>query len=638
MSLLLPTRFLTADVQKLMLRRATQPWEGKQLLPEVDGSHPAVVSDSSAFLNFQREVRHRLMNDMPVSKAEDGLYDRRGVAVSWENASYVAGYAMTPVTVPPVNNEGMVPGLATRFLKPMHQKIYDLFFDWCFNPARYKPASAHFNKLAHTGAPFRRTSHPEFKLAILSRTTGVSVPQLNANPDSPTAWHDMCQLLLQNKYDEAADRFGASCLSILGFRRQSSDKGTLNSDETIFTPKERLVNDVQYALSGGKKGRRFAADRRIVIDGKVVRDMAAQRCRTVWGGPGWNNYPFTVLLAQARASYFERGSWTWEHRGSSDIERKLRDMVAVENLDVSQYDQSFQPWLIEHFCDCWAKYLPETTAFAMRLAFHLPYFVPNPDVNESGGFVIGNPSRPEGLRYGLPSGIAVNPDVGKFHVPWAIMCMLDDLFGDMHTEESITQFMQGSYPRFSILNCGDDTVMIFRDQEAKDEIDDWFASHRPGALPWYFVMQPEAAGTFLGNVLVRDGASIRVMPNIFSAYANWWMAERGVDHPSRRDYWHIGWQQRNALFAQCPEYETYERVISDCSRKHFGHPADEWAIIKGGSLQYDGINALVAAKPDLLQWRFRPDDPELDQNLVAQTMTTVDVDTCQRITEVLLRG
>lgn len=632
---LLPTRFLRADVQKLLARRATQPWEGKLLLPALDSSHPAIVSDSPQFLEFQRAVRRRCMEEIPISQAQDGLYDRRGVAVSWENASYIAGYAMTPVTVPPVNNTGMVPNLLQGFERPSHRVIYRTFFDLCFSPAHFASSSAHFNKLASTGAPYRRTSHPEFKLALLSWITGVAIPQLKSKPVDADAWRKLTDLLLSEKFDEAADKYSASCLYLLGFRRQSSDKGKLSHG--VFTAKERYVNDRDYALTSGRRGRRFPASREIRIRGEVIPDMAAQRCRTVWGAPGWATYPITVLAAQARAHYFEWGSFMWEHRGALDIEAKLRDAVAVENLDVSQYDQSFQPWLVDEWCASWARHLPEGTARVFELTFHMPYFVPNPDVNGTGGYVIGNPSKPNRLQYGLPSGVAINPDMGKFHVPWAFMCMLDDLFGDLHDEAAITAFVQGRYPRMAILNCGDDTVMVYRDAETKDAVDEWFSLHGPHGKPWYFAMQPEAAGTFLGHVLVADGERIRVLPNIFSAYSNWWMAERGVDHPSRAQFWHVGWAQRNALYTACPTWTDYERIIEDESRRCFGRPASEWAMIAKAELQYDGINALVAAKPDLLQWRFRPDDPELDPNLVSQTMTSVDPDTCARIVEVLLK-
>lgn len=241
------------------------------------------------------------------------------------------------------------------------------------------------------------------------------------------------------------------------------------------------------------------------------------------------------------------------------------------------------------------------------------------------------------MEYGLPSGSVFTDVIGKGVAASALIVLLHKRFGGLSSESEIDNFLRGYDPRFALINSGDDNWIVAREVSREDIMD---ALDKPTG--YALSIAPEEAGSFLGWVAAKspnEGEGIRVHPSVVSYISNFFVPERGVDHPSRRDFWHIGWQVRRDFFGSAPEFTKVNEILRSTFQETYGYD------IEGHYLPFRDMvpttftsdaDKLVALNPEYIHYRIDPND--VSESVMELFSGKVDEYTVTSIATVLSGG
>lgn len=547
---------LVADLDRARIRMTRVARnKGEKVMPSLDGG---VLSYDPRMLREKEELADKLTEMCPATIDSAGFGGPNGVVSDFYALRNVAGYLMTPMTVPPMDNGGLVKelGLAPGFLSQRHERIFVDLHRAMFRAMEEAPLSV--RKAASSGFPHFQTDLVAKKAEIFN--------MLHSAPEILTKFHN-------GELERLYTDHGLFFATYIGVRLQP-DKVVKGSDGR-FMAKPREINDEAYAR-GLANGTRSTAKKEVYLPGRLdpLNGHFALRRRTVYGYPSSYNYWLTSFFTLWRAVYLNRYAFTWKHRGADDIKEKLSKFAYVVGADVKQFDQSVGWWILDRFVSEFNDILKEEVVEFFRKVLQQPVFQPHPNVG--GGFefnpCFGDPFdlNTFTLKPGLPSGIGPNPDIGKFIMTWVYLCVLDDYFKDV-LESGVDVILRGDHPRYGLLDMGDDAVLCSNDEGFIA----WFAEFvKKEDQPYYVKLEPENGISFLGNVIYRDHSDrLQVAPNPVTFLVNWLVPERGIDSPLRQFY-ATGWFERKKHYARSPSFDTVWSTWEDVHRKHFGSGLD----------------------------------------------------------------
>lgn len=561
---------------------------------------PEVMSTDRKVLRFLEILADRLTEAFPATADESGVCGPNAIPRNFYALRNVAGYVMNPTSIPPVDNAMIREdlGLLDKFHSPRHQAIFNELIKQMFG--RASPASVPIRRSASTGSPDYVDDVPKKKRELRLALTNLD---------------DFLALVDRGNLSGLYQKYNATIVQSLGIRLQPD---SVTKDENgRFTTKSREVNDELAARSSFKEGRRFAADKTVCIDGQKVPGHFAMRRRTVYGMSFVANYVVSAHCACWRQVYLEEYAFTWKHRTAVSILEKMQLFKHQVGVDVKQFDQSVGSFLIDAFLEQLAKYVDRRFVELLRLMFHAPFISPAPSVGAPSDDERINPFfgtdpfdvKSFTMNLGLPSGIGINPDFGKFIMTFQYLCLLDDYYHDV-MEVGLPTILTGHHTKYALLDMSDDGVILTNDAH-------FAAFVAEGNYPSkYFKLELESPVSFLGNVPYRkEDGSLGLAPDLVSFFVNWWVPEKGVDHPSRRQFWAIGDRERRAHYAKCPSYSAAFKIYTELFYEHFGvHPesiAQKYYPEQKAFSALSYIDQLVMMRPELLLYKY-------DENQVSQ--------------------
>jgi hypothetical protein len=273
------------------------------------------------------------------------------------------------------------------------------------------------------------------------------------------------------------------------------------------------------------------------------------------------NYLATLVLNGFRDDYLSRYEFTYKVRGPQDFESKIAQRYLV-GVDVKQFDQNYSEDFAEAIFNRMNVLIREDLVKALRKLWTCPVYCPPPSFSreETPGLWIGNPFNPEEdpINLGLPSGVAYNPDAGKWYGTFLLLCVLDDLYHDV-LEVGIDSILKGEHSEYGLLNASDDAVLLIKSKAKAEELR---ARLDSGQASKYLIFELEQPITYLGMVprISTAGAQYDVLRNTVNYLKNRWIPEAGIESPLRR-YWALGWLVKNEEFAAqegIPEIQEFE--------------------------------------------------------------------------------
>jgi len=563
--------------------------------------YPGVMSDSPDTLRMLESIAVKLTDRLTAKVGPDGVVGSNAIAGNFYNLLTTAGYGMDPASIPPMNNSKIRESLHLRsdFKTSRHKQIATILFETMFSNAI--PAKLSIRREASTGSPDYVNDVPKKKSELRNALS---------NLDDYLSMVDKGELL--SLYVD----YNSPIVQTLGERTQAD---SVTYADGVFKSKDREVNDELAARTSLASGRRFIANKNVVVDGNHVKNHFSGRRRAVYGMAFVPNYVVASIFTCLREYYLDRYAFTWKHRTPDSILAKMTRYKYLAGFDVKQFDQSVPTFLIDFFCDQLRNTCDHRVAKLIKLMFSAPYIVPHPsiytgqDVDPIDPLFGENPFDPAtfNMELGLPSGISCNPDFGKFAMVFQYLCVIDDYFGDV-IEHGIPAILMGEHEQYALLNMGDDCVLLVNDDVFYKHInDEAYAAD-------YFAVEREEPISFLGNVPYRtDSGELKLAPNIASFFVNWLVPEHGVSSNKRKHFWAVGDRERRQHYSRSPSYPEAYDIYEEEFSKYIGRtPSSITAEYydtqrKMNSLSF--IDALVLQNPDYLQYRFDPEDvsPEI---------------------------
>jgi hypothetical protein len=378
--------------------------------------------------------------------------------------------------------------------------------------------------------------------------------------------------------------------------------------------KDREASSLRQAL-GIDGGRDIASKEVQQQKGKLTFD--AQRERIVYAGPGGINYLCTLVINGFRDHYLNEFAFTYKLRGPEDLAQKISQKYLI-GVDVKQFDQNFSETFADRMFDRLEQVIRPDLAASFRKLWRCPVYCPPPSLDRSAtpGLWLGNPFNPkeDEINLGLPSGVAYNPDAGKWYGTYLLLCLLDDVYGDV-LEVGIPQILKGAHPQYAILNASDDAVIMVNENRRFAQIRDLL---KTGEASKYIKFDLEEPISFLGFVprISSSGTQYDVLRNVVNYLKNRWVPERGIESPARK-YWALGWLTKNEEFAHqegIPEIQEFESYLV---KKHLD--SDLISCIRACAAQKQmtigsADDAMFLQNPDYIHYRaINPSDELLAQ-------------------------
>jgi len=574
---------------------------------------PGVHSTDVRYLTLMEVLADELTNAFPSETKPSGLLGANAVGGDFFALRTVAGVSM-PAAVPVARNQKLreLNGIKTTdFVSLRHREIARSLVRLMFG--KRKLVGAAFQKTASTAIPKFLTS-VVYKQAVLDHLL------LNR--------HRLMKMIEADDVHGLRRDFDAVYASFILHRLQAD---SIKKTENGWESKERLIPTKTFAMSGGLQGTRVPADKTVWLEGHRLDGHFACRRRAVYAFNGVLNYFMTMLLAQPRAYYLSEYEFTFKHTTPDQIKSKLDGYDFVMKFDTASMDTNVPEFGARLFCDEMSTIYTPAFGKLIWAAFTAAYFQPPTSakalLNNETGFWIGDPSKAGGQVFpGLPSGIAPNPDFGKWWMTFCALAAIDDEFGDVL--ENLDSVLRGKHEFVGLLDSSDDMVLGVR---RTTQTDLWRARLLEEGVSPYMKMTLEGS-TFLGNVLYEDQTGeTQLSPDIVSFFKNWFVPEHGLDSTART-YWPLGWTARCQHYAKAPTYVEAKYLLDDVWKTTMkGVPtveqsayANRHLVDQIQSLSRTDIDAMFLRKPEQLHYALSPAD--ITPELLAHFSLTVSPD------------
>lgn len=548
---------------------------------------PGIYSFDPKYLHLMERVYAELSAEFPVTANEDGTAGQNGIPTGWETLLSVPGYGMDPLPIPLTDNGSLRetygldanPDFASNEDRALFHELVDEMF------GHHTPASLHYRRGAVTGVPYM-TADDDYKMSSLRR--------LLAAPD------DLIRKVLTRPEDAAKEYGAVNAYAI--FKRSQADGGTVKGRRLI--PKERLSPDPAYVRSQGREGRLLPCDKSVVLDGRYYDMHSAMRERPVFGMNFELNHLGVGVASCVRAVYLDRFAFTFKHRSGEELAAKLSSTPHIVGCDVKNMDNTVWRRGIEELLIGLRRHWRDDFVDLLQAMLFAPFVIANPyrDGRAFDPFFGGDPFDPKSWTSwpGLPSGIFFNPDIGKFIMTFvyaiaARECGMPLKAGD----GSLRRFLMGE-AETKLCDMSDDALIGFPLKEMADKFDDYESP--------YMKLGVERPAAMLGNVAVRKDGVLAFVPNAVTYLSNFYVPEHGISSKLRRDFWSVGFVERNSHYAAAPAIARVKEIINKGMRDVFGVDADTLAAVHrlehGLARDLSSIDQQVLTNPAYLHYRY----------------------------------
>lgn len=509
---------------------------------------PGIKSDSPLNLLFNTKLAEQLSSEFTKVVRDDGFFDENAISTNFYELNTVAGYYMDPATYTVIGNEGLRNdmGLINGFKTKRHKDIFHEFIKLRY--AEHNGERAKISKISSSGFP------------RFSKSLTHKVEHLNYLVDKRETIKD---LFLKDDFSSLLNKFGMVFGKNSVYRGQA-DSVSHNGSKLVSKPRE--VNDLLYALTSGKEGRRFTADKSVLVDGNLISGKFGMRKRTANGMAIPVNLWCSAYFEGYRNYADNTYGMTFKHKTRSSIEEKINKYEKVFAMDVTQYDQSVPEWLFDE----WLKLLPGNEFFknyVNKLSKCPMYY--------GGVGSIGDPvwtGNPLDVKYfdqwtGLVSGIFYTSAAGKDFFTWTVLCLIDDYYKDVLG--NVDSILKWEDPRYSISNMGDDTLLHTSDNKFYQHLLLMEETSTTSISP-YFKVDKEDGLKFVGNVgYMSQDNEIKLCGDLGSYFKNMIVPERGLDS-KHRQYGVYGLMERRSVFMDNPSFAKADEIFMKLFRDTFG--------------------------------------------------------------------
>lgn len=313
--------------------------------------------------------------------------------------------------------------------------------------------------------------------------------------------------------------------------------------------KIRYANDLEYALTGGRKGRRFQIDSRAIVDGQEWVGFTAKRVRLIDAGPWTINCDGQISASSHMAYIFAKYGKTFHVNTKEEIKSRI-DGFFISCWDVTEFDQSMSEDSIVTVLDIAREYWPSAYVDSLAWLMAAPYFYRPVQAGHKPGWV-GSWAAPFKRRCtaGNRSGHAWTSLIAKGNKVVDTLCVIDSYRS--LSDEQIERILMGEHPEIRLINNGDDEIVCFL-HLAESRM---FHRARSVLANGHYKVDLEKGQGFSGYNIVRKGVDSRGKPvydlciRANSVLQRMYSPERSIGSAMRR-FWPLGMRARLDLLAE----------------------------------------------------------------------------------------
>jgi hypothetical protein len=303
--------------------------------------------------------------------------------------------------------------------------------------------------------------------------------------------------------------------------------------------KIRKVFDLEYALSGGRKGEPFPTDKRVVLHGREWTDFSAIRARVVHAGPWTINCFLQMVATSAMQSMFLRFPKTF-HINTAEQIKSIVDGKYIFCSDVTEYDRSMSKDAILVAHDVMREYWDERIVDASWRLFTSPYYAKPLELDGKQGTWVKDPTDwNDELFAGNRSGHALTSLIAKGNKVIESLFIIDGIYPVLGR---VGRFLNHDMP-MSLVNNGDDEIATATQKADMDR----FKRLRLDKTKGHYVVEAEVGNGYSGMLLTKPGPELVYFPQarVHSSLEKMWIPERSIGG-HHRQYWPIGMMDRIA--------------------------------------------------------------------------------------------
>lgn len=546
---------------------------------------PGVYSTDATFLEFLRKLSHELNEAFPVD-VDDLGFTRTGIHTTFDRLRCPAGWFQNPMSYTTVDNTayreelGLPVGYSER-QRTIARNVWQLV------ATEAVVSSVNVPKLS-TGGMRRFTHDVQWKLAFvewLLDGQGMDRFERYLNAVNEADW-----LTLANEFETV-------------FATYIQKRGQVDSPDKV-----RRVFDLDYAVSGGEKGRILDADKRVSIDGVDYPDFSAIRARVVHAGPWVINCYLQMIATPLMRSLFARFPKTFHVNTKEEIKAEV-DGRYVMCSDVTEYDRSMSRDAITIPHDVLREVLDERIVKASWRLFTAPYYSKPLEIGGGKGVWVRDPTDwTNEVFAGNRSGHAFTSLMGKVNKVIETLFIIDHIYPVVGREQD---FLEGVMP-MGMINNGDDEVVWATN--VQDMVR--FRELRADLTKGHYVVTPEVGQGFSGLLLVKQGdTTYDPSPRLQTPFEKMWVHERAIGGLHRR-YWPIGFTVRIDTLMETEHgrraWEIHNRLYRDMMEPKYGSFVD--ALFDAvADMEFDMASLShkdkeVITSPDKLHHKYTTDE------------------------------
>jgi len=473
---------------------------------------PGLRSFDPIMQGFLRELRDTCNANIKNGVDADG-FSSNGVPANFDTFCTVAGFGMSAISYVPTSNAafrkelGLNPGLTDR-QRSIATNVWRLVW------GSYKPGNIRVAK--GTGGGARRYSKDATWKADYARYV-----------THPNIFPRMLSMVNKRDWYGLATVFEAVYMMDIQKRNQVDVVG-----------KQRFVFDYEYAISGGKAGKTFAADKKVTINGSVWDTFSATRTRTVNAGPWCINCVLSIMATGTLNALLSNFPKVFHTTTPLQI-NQLIDGAHIVCGDVPNFDRLVSGDEIDLAHLIMGEFWDGDMVAMSRLLSASPYYARPLNFDDKEGHWVGNPKDMDinFIKGQNRSGTATTSLFAK------VFKFCDDLFRfdfmGLPVLGNEVQFMKGEGP-INVINNGDDGIIYSEDEYL---INKYLETLKQPSAGSYVVLR-EVGHIFNGlDIYFKDKLALtyNVSQKITTGIHNTYIRERGID---KSPFWWIGAQTR----------------------------------------------------------------------------------------------
>lgn len=524
-----------------------------------------IWSNDPTILAVKAKCGMEMTKAAPASVDEMGRVTGNGVRSNFYGVQHVNGYPMVPATYPVGDNRGLreEKGLINHFKEPWHKDVLVSLVKVCCEGLEPVPMKLRDGSSAM--APYMTTKMPEKQeIARHALKTAQQSAAWMQKGDFVNPW--------------LVNQCGGAYITV--YRRQSSDK--IDYKNGVWTPKDRPVADMEYAISGGKRGTYAPASKEFgpEVDFKVPPGFFRERNRTAHGGPLGTNAILMPIAQSIRQNMYSKYAYTFHHTTRDALQTEIRaDWKFAIAADVANHDTLWMNFIVDAIGEGMSLAgIQDWWITIYKTAKKMPMYCAGvgPD---SENVLIGDWRKPD-LNPGLTSGVSTTDIDGSWGMTWIYLLVLLEktapelipLFKDTRTrDDMVRRFLRGKLD-IRLKDKSDDALLGWSDRRRLVAAHALQASMKEGVNPSpYMVISYEHGGAFLGSILLYpksgDFSGLILIGNINSLPINQLSPEYGVQSGvadrsrTKRPFPGLAWETYPMVYGSCPAYSAVADIL-----------------------------------------------------------------------------